>query len=226
MTDISSQSNDKPRADFLVYTAYFGWASLLALLIYFYIVSGTASWSEVQVYWPTDPGPSYSEANSSTQCAYLDGDWHQYRFAVGDDQNSLKRLRLDFVHQYFVASAVEVRGLKLMPAESATDYVTADMTGIECTSCSYTQNDGQFYIDDIEFDPYLEFSFEAAMVQQPELDTEPSEVMGGGLPFKFIELEIRIEPRRPNPLDWFSAVTDKTNMYSACGLSRYSLNTP
>ena len=220
--------NAKSGTDFLVFAAYFGWGCLAIFIVYYYIISGsTAKAYYVQVYWETDSSRGYSEANSSVQCGVRESEWQTYRFFTGDEQGTISRLRLDFLRSYLTAGSVEVRNLKLAYANDAPWPVAANMTDLSCTSCRFSQNTDRIYIDEIEFDPFIEFNFELASeeVVIPELVLSSERDFEGGVrsegPLELVELDMRIEPRLMNPIFWISTMLGQPMLYSECGLVGY-----
>jgi hypothetical protein len=228
VTTNSDPVNTRSRTDFLVFAAYFGWGCLAIFVFYFYIILGftTKAYYYVQVYWETDSAPGYSEANSSFQCGVRESEWQTHRFFTGDERGTISRLRLDFVRSHLTAASVEVRNLKLAYASDAPRPVAANMTDLSCTSCRFSQNTDRIYIDKIEFDPFIEFNFELAseevvipeLVLSSERDLE-GEVRSEGL-LELVELDMRIKPRRMNPISWISNMLEEP-VESECGLLGY-----
>jgi hypothetical protein len=226
----SDPVNGKPRTDFLVFAAYFGWGCLAILIVYYYFISGfTEKAYYVQVYWQTDSAPGYSEASSSVQCGIRDSEWHTYRFFLGDDLGEIPRLRLDFVRAHLTAASVEVRNLKLAYARDDSLPVAANMMNLNCTACRFSQNTDRIYIDEIEFDPFIEFDFELAseQVDTPDLglssesDPDFMREVRSEAPLELVELDMRIDPRKTSPISWLSGVLGKSILYSECGLVDY-----
>jgi hypothetical protein len=201
-TEFDSQSN------FLVYITYLTFTLLLLLLPGAYIYSDFEdNIDNIQLFWLSAGLSDYTEKESSVQCALLDGEWHTYRFPIVSEQFPISKLRLDFVREFSVAATVEVRAIQSLTADfKQTSRI--EFEEIECSGCRVIQHSGLLSIDQIEFDPFAQFS------AVPPLTTA----------IDIVQLEMRIEPGRINPLSWFMRKAETGTFNSACRLANIEDN--
>jgi hypothetical protein len=206
---ISRATQADLESTFLVYVT---WCALVLFLLWplvvflvFYIHSGFKdNIDDVQLFWLPNDIPHYAEGNSSVQCALLDGEWHTYRFPVsGADAASISKLRLDFVREFSVAAAVDVRDIQAATT-NVDQSLRVKIEDAECSACRVVQQTDLLSVDQIEFDPFVEFHL------LPPLTTAT----------EFIQLEMRIVPRRLGPLNWIMRrVETNTFNLSSCRAS-------
>jgi hypothetical protein len=197
-TQSDSESN------FLVYVTWFALALFLLLplvvFLWFYTHAGFKDTiDDVQLFWLSMGKLDYSEGNSSVQCAALDSEWHTYRFPVSADSASISKLRLDFVREFSVAEEVGVRAIKAATASTGA-ISRVKIEDAECDACRVVQQADLLSIDHIESDPFVQFGVVPPLTAATE----------------FVQLEMRIVPRRLGPLNWILRRTAPNSSKLAC----------
>ena len=196
-TKFDSESN------FLVYVSYLALALLLVSLPGFYIYAGFKdNIDDVQLFWLSEDELEYTEKDSSIQCALLDNEWRTYRFPINANPLSISKLRLDFVREFSVAATVEVRAIQAATVDMG-NASSVKIANAECVACRVNQHPDLLSIDQIEFDPYVQFSVVPSLMAATE----------------FVQLEMRIMPRRINPINWFTRKAETNTFNSACRLA-------
>lgn len=142
---------------------------------------------DAQLFWQSEDGLKFTEENSSVQCAVLDNEWRIYRFPISADSTSISKLRLDFVREFSFVATVDVRAI-LAGTSNTENTLRVKIGDVECNACRVTHNGELLSIDKLEFDPFVQFS--VAPPLSPALE--------------FVQLEMRIEPRRMGPLNWLT----------------------
>lgn len=211
---ISRATQSDLESNFLVYVTYFALALflLLPLVVFlgFYTHAGFKDKiDDVQLFWLSTGILQFTEGNSSVQCALLDSEWHAYRFPVSADSASISKLRLDFVREFSVAAAVGVRAIQAVTT-NVDNISRVKIADAECNACRVVQQADLLNIDQIEFDPFVQFSV------VPPLTAAT----------KFVQLEMRIMPRSLGPLNWILRRTapNSSNLSCKAGIHREKLD--
>ena len=201
---ISRATQSDSESNFLVYVTYFVLVLILLLplagFLGFYTHAGFKDTiDDVQLFWLSTGILDYTEGSSSVQCALLDSEWHVYRFPVSAESAPISKLRLDFVREFSVAAAVGVRAIQAVTT-NVDNISRVKIKDAECNACRVVQQADLLSIDQIGFDPFLQFSVVPPLTAATE----------------FIQLEMRIMPRRIGPLNWILRRTEPITSKLSC----------